>query len=352
MKPFVSIVIPCRNEALSIRACLSSVLASKYPHDRMEVFVADGRSTDGTRTVLSEISKTDARLRTIDNPDLTAPRALNRAIAASRGVYILRVDAHSVIEPSYIASLVQFLEQHPEAWGAGGRMETRPETDGPFAAAITTVLSHRFGVGNSSFRTDGKSLDPIRVDTVFNCCWRREVFARVGIFHEQLSRSQDIEMSSRIAKAGGTLWLIPEARTTYFARVRFWSYLHHNWSNGVWSLVPAIYLGSLPVRWRHLVPLTFVVSLVASTAISVAEPRFRWLPLVPAIPYAIANLAASLATAWRARNLQLAVLLPPSFAGLHLAYGAGSLCGALRVLAHALRPGGSRTPAPILTSES
>lgn len=350
MAPFVSVIIPCRNEAVSIRACLESVLGSNYTPERMEVIVADGMSTDGTRIVLDEMSRDDSRLRVLDNPDRVTPKALNRAIASSRGSYILRVDAHSTIEPSYIESLVEFLEQHPEAWGAGGRMDTQPESHGPFAKAIRTVLSHRFGVGNSSFRTNGESAAPYRVDTVFNCCWRREVFARVGLFHEQLVRSQDIEMSSRIGQAGGTLWLLPKAHTTYFARTHFFGYLRHNWSNGIWSLVPAIFLGHLPVRWRHLVPLAFVASLVSSAMVAALEPGLRWLPFVPVAPYVAVNVAASCVASWRARDLMLGLLLPVTFAGLHLTYGAGSLWGALRIAAHALRPRGSRTPAPVLNS--
>jgi hypothetical protein len=49
-------------------------------------------------------------------------------------------------------------------------------------------------------------------------------------------------------------------------------------------------------------------------------------------PYLAANLAASLAAAWRRRSLKLALLLPLTFASLHLSYGAGSVWGALRLL--------------------
>ncbi len=351
MQPRVSVVIPCRNESASIRSCIESVLASKYPPDRMEVLVADGMSSDETRTIVGELAQSDSRVRIIDNPDRVTPKALNRAIAASRGAYILRIDAHSVIDSGYVGALVGFLEDQPEAWGVGGRMDTRAESEGPFATAITTVLRHRFGVGNSSFRTDGESIEPHRVDTVFNCCWRREVFERVGLFHEQLIRSQDIEMSSRIARAGGTLWLVPTVQTTYFARTRFWEYVRHNWSNGIWSLIPAIFLGRLPVRWRHLVPLALVASVLCSAMLAAVDSGLRLLPLGPLVPYLAVNLAVSCVAAWRAGDLRLLALLPATFAGLHWAYGAGSLWGALRVLSHGLRPRGPRAAAPALTSE-
>ncbi len=337
MRPLISVIVPARNEALSIHRCLDSILASDYPSTSMEVIVADGLSTDGTRGVLDQIAARDPRLRMIDNPARITPAALNRAIEAAHGDLILRIDAHSVISSTYLSELVRFLESDPDVWGAGGRMYTVPETEGVFAKPISIVLRHKFGVGNSEFRTNTRELNPRAVDTVFNCCWRRWVFDRVGLFHEQLERSQDIEMSSRITRAGGSLWLVPQAETTYFARTYFGKYLRHNWSNGVWSLMPAIFLGRLPVRWRHLVPLVFVTALASTILLAAARIAPLWLPLVPAIPYVLLNLAASFSMAWKERDLRLAVLLPLAFAGLHLGYGAGSLWGALRVAAHAAR---------------
>ncbi len=336
MRPFVSVIVPCRNEAASLGRCLLSILGADYPRDRMEVIVADGMSDDGSRRSLDALAQNDARVRVIDNPARITPVALNRAIEAARGDFILRVDAHSTIAPNYISTLIDFLTENPAAWGAGGRMHTQPESTGIFSTPIAIVLTHRFGVGNSTFRTDGTSTQ--QVDTVFNCCWPREVFHRVGLFHEQLVRSQDIEMSSRIARGGGRLWLVPQAETTYFARTRFAAYLRHNFSNGVWSLVPAVYLGHLPVSWRHLVPLAFVSALLLSTLIAAIVPSLHWLPLSVALPYIELNLSISIYTAWRHRQPALAPLLPITFAGLHLAYGAGSLWGALRVAAHLLSP--------------
>jgi glycosyltransferase involved in cell wall biosynthesis len=50
--PYVSIVLPCRNEADQIEACLKSILNQELPDGGLEVLVADGMSTDGTREYL------------------------------------------------------------------------------------------------------------------------------------------------------------------------------------------------------------------------------------------------------------------------------------------------------------
>jgi len=55
--PFVSVVVPCRNEAQHIGRCLHSVLDGDYPPDRMEVLVVDGRSDDNTREIVSAYAR-------------------------------------------------------------------------------------------------------------------------------------------------------------------------------------------------------------------------------------------------------------------------------------------------------
>src|SRR6185503_16601724 len=78
--PFVSVVMPCRNEERFIEKCLASILATDYPGDRFEVLVVDGMSEDRTRDLVSLIASRDPRVRLVDNPARTTPLALNTGI--------------------------------------------------------------------------------------------------------------------------------------------------------------------------------------------------------------------------------------------------------------------------------
>jgi len=78
-QPFVSVVIPIRNEEAFIADTLDSILEQDYPADRVEVIVADGMSTDRTRDIVKEYSERHPRLRLIDNPARVTPNALNAA---------------------------------------------------------------------------------------------------------------------------------------------------------------------------------------------------------------------------------------------------------------------------------
>jgi succinoglycan biosynthesis protein ExoA len=321
MRPSVSVIVPCRNESRFIKRCLDSILASDY--ERLELIVADGLSTDGTRAILDSIG--DVRLRVIDNPERITPVALNRAIDTSRGEIIVRFDAHAVMPRDYIRNLVDLLESS-DASNAGGSIRTIPQSDGPFAGPIVAALSSRFGVGNSGFRTSSGEQGPRPADTVFGGCWHRTLFDRIGGFNESLARSQDIEFNLRIARAGGTIMLDPGIVCDYYARAGLAEFWPHNFSNGVWAVLPFALSDIIPVRARHLIPLAFVASLALSTLLP-----FPWSIAIPST-YAALNLLASAQIARALRRPTYLVLMPIAFASLHLAYGLGSAWGCLRVL--------------------
>jgi glycosyltransferase involved in cell wall biosynthesis len=326
MNPFLSVVIPCRNERAFLARCLDSILASDYPKARMEVLVVDGCSDDGTRALIDQYAARDGRVRCVDNPARITPAALNRGIEAARGEIVARVDAHAAVARDYFSRCVTYLE-NTSAANVGGRMRTMPQSDGPFSGPIVAALTHRFGVGNSYFRIG--SDEPRWVDTVFGGCWRRELFDRIGRFNERLDRSQDLEFSLRLKAAGLKTLLAPEIQSDYYARSDLRSFWWHNFLNGEWAVLPFVGSEVIPVRLRHLIPLLFTLALATGAA---AVPVSLWPIAAVAIPYALANLAASVHVAWRERHPSYLLLMPIAFAGLHLGYGSGSVSGVFKAL--------------------
>ncbi len=93
--PFVSVIMPIRNEAEYVERSLSAVLRQDYPADRFEVIVADGISTDGTLQMIQQIQSKWPQLRLVENPGKIVATGLNAAISRARGEVIVRVDGHS-----------------------------------------------------------------------------------------------------------------------------------------------------------------------------------------------------------------------------------------------------------------
>src|SRR3989304_5850612 len=101
--PRVSIIVPCYNEQATICLLLEAIYAQHFPRQDMEVVIANGLSTDQTRQVIERFQQ--------ENPKRVIPAGVNRALEASAGEYIMRLDAHSVPRPDYIASCVAALEK-------------------------------------------------------------------------------------------------------------------------------------------------------------------------------------------------------------------------------------------------
>lgn len=323
--------MPTRNEEDFIGPCLDSLLATDYPVDRLEVLVVDGRSTDGTRDIVARYVERHPHIRLVDNPEQVTPSAMNRGIAIARGSVIVRLDAHSVYSSVYIRTLVESLEQYG-ADLVGGMMVTRPRSDTLLGRAIVAAITNRFGVGNSYFRTGVTT--PRIVDTVFSGAYRKSILDRVGEFNERLQFSQDLEFNLRVKRAGGKVLLIPNVSCEYYARSDWESFSRHNYRNGLWVILPFRYSPSMPVGWKHLVPLAFVLGVLGSLIMALAWPAAGLTLFGLAVgTYLLCAIGASVAEARRAREPRLALLLPLVFLDLHLLYGIGSLVGVARLAA-------------------
>src|SRR5262245_24739378 len=140
-QPSISVIIPMRNEAKHISACLDSVFAQDYPPERLEVLVVDGDSDDESLEVLGRYG---TRLRVLRDPSRIVQTAMNIVIRASRGDIIARVDAHTVLQPDYLHIGVETLAR-TGADNVGGPMHAIG--GGLIGRAIALAMSSRFGIG-------------------------------------------------------------------------------------------------------------------------------------------------------------------------------------------------------------
>ena len=330
--PRVSIVVPCRNEEEFIGPCLDSILDNDYPKDRLEILVVDGMSEDRTRGIVAFYALYHPFIRLLENPKKVTPAALNIGIAEANGEVVMRMDAHAVYDQQYIVRCVEALERH-EADDVGGVWVVLPRKSTLVARAIAQSLSHQFGVGDAHYRVTS-SPAPRWVDTVPFFCVRKDIFSGVGLFNEDLVRGQDMEFSQRLRKAGGRILLVPQVVSRYYPRSDLKSFWRHSFENGVWAVLPFAYSSVIPIRWRHLVPLVFVTSLIGSAMMLLLASPF--LMAFPAIlgAYTLVNLAASLQITYRESDPRYILAMPLVFGMLHFAYGVGSFWGLLR-LGHA-----------------
>lgn len=323
----VTIIIPSRNEEKMIEKCLNSIVDSDYPKEKLEVIVVDGMSKDNTRKIVQSYSEKYSFISILNNPKKIAPTALNIGIKKARGKVIIRMDAHTIYQKDYVSKCMKNLYKY-NVDNIGGLSIPIPEKDTIVAKSIAFAYSHLFGVGNTYFRIGLK--EPRYVDTVPFGCYKKETFEKIGLFNENLERTQDLEFNYRLKKSGGKILLIPQIISNYYVRSDFISFFKYILINSFWATYPRKFLNYMPVSWRHLVPMVFVLSLIVSGALSMFSLFFFYLFLVISGSYLIMNLFFSFGIALREENVRFLFVLPIFFFTLHVCYGLGSLWGLIR----------------------
>lgn len=323
IKPFVSILIPVHNEAAYIHRCLQAVLAQDYPADLMEVWIADGMSSDGTREIINDYTRHNPNVFLVDNPGRIVPTGLNLLIPKAKGDIIIRVDGHCVIASDYVTNCVRHLREKGVD-GVGGPMHTIGEDF--VSETIALAMSSRFGVGNSSFRTETGQTK--LADTVPFPAYTRAIIEKVGLYDEELVRNQDDEYNYRIREAGGKILLAGDVRSTYYSRGTLAKLWRQYFQYGYWK-VRVLQKHPRQMSPRQFVPLAFVLSLIVTGILAFTLP-WGWIFLVAILGvYLLTNLAASFA-AIKKQGLNLLGLLSLAFIIIHLAYGTGFLLGLYR----------------------
>ncbi len=322
VRPFVSIIVPCRNEERHIARCLQSVLDGDYPPNRLELLVVDGRSDDRTREIVSGYAARYPMLRLLDNPKQITPVALNLGVRAARGDVVMRMDAHVVYPHDYVSRLVAALEESG-ADCVGGVIETLPADGTPIARAIALGLSHPFGVGNAYFRIGAR--ERRWADAVSFGCYRREVFDRIGLFDEDLVRNQDDEFDLRLYKHGGRILLLPDVVCAYYARRSLRQLGRMFYQYGYFKPLVGKKLGRI-MTVRQLVPSLFLLTLVVTGLLGIVLPLARAAFAGVLGAYVVAVLAFSARAALR-HGARCGLGLAAVFAVLHGSYGVGFLRG-------------------------
>jgi len=334
--PLVSIVIPCYNEEKTIGQVLDSLYHQTYPRSRMEVIVADGRSTDRSRDIIQAYAEAhpDLRIYLLDNPNRITPSGLNVAIAHAKGEIIVRMDGHSIPPPDYVERLVA-LQLAGKGDNVGGICKIEPRTDTPVAKAIARAWGHPLAVGDSWYRRQDAT--PMYVDHVLFGTYRRETFARLGGFNEAIPTNEDYEMDIRIQLSGGKIWLDPRIQVVYYPPATFGGLIRQFFRYGYRKL-PTIWKYPSTLRWRQLLPPLYVLSVVGSVAIAPFCRVGAYLLMALLIPYIGALVGAGILDAWRHRKGYYLWGLPIAIAIMHWVWGIGFLIRLGEALIHGVPP--------------
>ncbi|MEL7627089.1 MAG: glycosyltransferase family 2 protein [Anaerolineaceae bacterium] len=324
MNPLVSVIIPCRNEEKTIHLVLEALFQQIFPLEKMEVVIADGFSTDGTRSAIHVFCETHPALKIllVDNPKRIIPAGLNTAIKASQGDVIIRMDAHSLPKADYVQRCVDALMEG-KAENVGGVWNISPQNKSWIARSIAAAAANPLAVGDARYRFTDKAG---YVDTVPYGSYKRELFDKVGYFDESLLANEDYEFNTRIRQSGGRIWLDPAIQCTYFARPTLAALAKQYWGYGFWK---AQMLKRYPetLRWRQALPPLFVLGLIALAAIG-----FFWGPawVVLAVGlglYLLVQLIPAIRIAQKSGDVSLSIGIVLATIVMHFSWGTSLIMG-------------------------
>ncbi len=216
-RPTVTIAIPTFNEEQHIEGVIKRFQGSGYP-DIIEILVADGMSTDETRSIVQKMAQKDPRIQLIDNPERVQSAGLNKLISLAKGDLFLRADAHCDYSDDYVQKSVETV-QKTGALNAGGPQ--RFVASNRFQAFVALAVENVFGSGGAKYRD--KAYYGF-ADTVFLGCYQTPVLKELGGFLTNNVTNEDAELNIRLQKEqDDAVYINPDIKVWYYPRRDFLS---------------------------------------------------------------------------------------------------------------------------------
>jgi succinoglycan biosynthesis protein ExoA len=353
---YLSIILPIRNEAEHIARVLDRLLEQNYDHDKLEIIVADGLSEDMTPQIIQEyVEKHPHVVRYFVNSKKLSSAARNIGIQNAQGEYVLIIDGHCIIDNDDMLRNVSdaFEKTEADCLGRPQPLEMKDATTLQWAIAIArrSPLGHH----PDSFIYSGQAqFSPASSVAV---SYKKSIFEQVGYFDESFDAAEDVEMNTRIDKAGLKCYFDPSIAVRYVprgtlkglgiqmqrygcGRVRLWR-KHRDtfsWKSfapallplGIWSAVALFFSFLCLILVHNILVLTVNFSpefLKATAHICTFLIAVVWLygMVVICLPYSVIVVAESIRLAIKQRRLDILRFLPGVFSTIHFSYGNGIL---------------------------
>jgi succinoglycan biosynthesis protein ExoA len=315
----VSVLVPVLDEEAHLLDAAEAMLTQEF-EGSIEFLFIDGGSRDSSPDILARLAQRDPRVRVLENPYRRTPHALNIGLRSACGEFVVRMDAHTVYPPCYIAAGVARLRAGNVEWVSGPQIAVGA-SDGSRRVAL--ALGTALGTGGAGFRREMPG--EVEVDSGFTGAWRRATLDAHGGWNEEFVNDQDFELAARIRQSGGRIVCIPEMTASYIPRESLQALARQYVTYGTYRVKTAR-LHPASLRRSQLLPPSLVLALVAA---AISPRPLRRMGAVAIAAYASA-LTATMLSAARAASPSDAAAVPAVLATMHLSYGVGFLIGSAR----------------------
>ena len=211
-KPLVSIIITCYNLGEYLHEAIDSIKEYPNSEDYEIILVNDGSTNENTNSILEQITKNDQSINYINQPNLGLAKARNNGIKASRGKYIIPLDADNKVRPVFIAQTIDVLNNNSNV-------------------DIVHGDAQNFGNKNNVWKSKPFHFPEILLNNYIDACagFRKSTWERMNGYDENMPVMgfEDWDLWLRMANAGCHFEYINEIFFDY--RVRDNSMLADAW---------------------------------------------------------------------------------------------------------------------------
>jgi succinoglycan biosynthesis protein ExoA len=325
----VCLVMPFHNEAAHLPAVLASLAAQVDASGRPvrpTLIAVDDRSTDdGAAVVRRWLVETGWTGEVVPFDARNIASALNAGIArVGDDAYVIRVDAHTLYAPDYVATIMGAFAALPaDVWCVGGNHELSAPTS--FGRALHAALfSSPMGFGPADYR-NFEAVKP--VTSVYLGAWRPGVMRKLHGYDERWRANEDAELAERVREAGGSVVRVPAhsrkilTRGARAALVQWTRY-------GYWR-AQTIAHHPRSIRLRHVAP---PAALLIALGLAISPARLALVPLAAA--YGVATIVLRPPGQPAAVTAASLVYFPL----VHAGYACGMIAGGFASLVSRARP--------------
>ena len=217
--PFISIIVPAKNEEKLIRSCIQSLNSLDYPKEKLEIIIVDGLSTDHTVDVARSLGA-----NVIRNEKQTVSPGRNIGFENAKGELIAFTDADCIVDQRWLSSCVQYFEQDEKVACVGGPNFT-PEDESNFGKAVGFVFDQPIFAAGSIHARELKEVKEVTSIPGCNAIYRKSVLAQVMPLDESMLTGDDTLLNRKIIDLGYKLLYTPDVIVLHYRRptpMRLW----------------------------------------------------------------------------------------------------------------------------------
>ena len=323
----VTLGIIAYNEEKYLPQLLRNIVEQTYPINKIEIVLVDGKSEDDTLKIMKKFAEDNTNFLNVKvciNEKRTQPSGWNVVIKQMTGDILIRIDSHALIPNDFVKKNVECIERGE--FVCGGPRTNIIDENTRWKRVLLAAEQSLFGSGIAPYRRD-KSIEYVK--TVFHAAYHREVIETVGLFNEELLRTEDNEYHYRVRKHGYKICYDHNISSSYQTRNSLKKMIKQKYSNGLW-IGKTIWKCPGCISLFHLVPCVFVLSLIISMFLFLLQTKWIFIFLV--LLYMCICFILMISCWLKDVRNYFQVCLMFIFPILHISYGIGTIVGIFKGL--------------------